>query len=219
MPQAISWIMEFPLCFLGEMMGEINRKNIVTNPNRCHESPLGPSVPHQGSGPEAQLRALCGGALRSWDARPPLAAGSSPCLAIGRLGLAPPPPAPTSARHDSGASQSLLPPSDPTCDPSSFPLGNKTLEALFCTLGRRGTLRSVRGDGEKEHDVHPKNPDPGSHLLWPGIKGFVPFLTAALPHLTTAVHPSMFSHHFIVCQRINKSHPLSPREGCILENC
>lgn len=58
-----------------------------------------------------------------------------------------------------------------------------------------------------------------NHLLWPGIKGSVPFLTTALPHLTTAVHPSMFSHHFIVCQRINKSHPLGPRKGCIPENC
>lgn len=45
MPQAISWIMEFPLCFLGEMMGEINRKNIVTNPSRCHDSLLGPGQP------------------------------------------------------------------------------------------------------------------------------------------------------------------------------
>jgi len=34
MPRAISWIKEFPLCFLGEMKGEINRKNIFTKLSR-----------------------------------------------------------------------------------------------------------------------------------------------------------------------------------------
>lgn len=180
------------------MAGEINRKNTVTNPRR--DSLLGPGIPHHGSGPGVQL--LLFGALRPQDGSFSLAGACTPFL-----------------QHPSkpgGASQT----------PSSFqhhsqpPFSPKPAqEALFRSLGRRRTLRSVRGDGEKEHDVHPQAQTLGVICSGWGSKAPFPFLTAALPHLTPAVHPSMFSHHFIVCQRINKSHPLSPREGCILENC
>lgn len=50
---------------------------------------------------------------------------------------------------------------------------------------------------------------------WLAIKGSVPFLSLALPHLKAAEHPSMFSQHFIVCQRINKSHPRCQKEECL----
>lgn len=66
MPRAISWIMEFPLCFLGE----IKRKNGVANLSRCRMThclaQASPRVPHQGTSPEAQHCALCCGALRCW---------------------------------------------------------------------------------------------------------------------------------------------------------
>lgn len=58
---------------------------------------------------------------------------------------------------------------------------------------------------QKEHDVHSQIQNPGSHLSWPAIKGPVPFLSTALPHLKAAVYPSIYSQHLIVCQRINKT--------------
>lgn len=99
---------------------------------------------------------------------------------------------------------------------SSFFLMLIVLEALLC-LGRRELLQLYGLDRAKEHDVHSKTQNPGNHLHWLVIKGPVPFLSKALPHLKAAVHPSMFSHHFIVCQRINKSHPLCQKEECLLE--
>jgi len=71
----------------------------------------------------------------------------------GRLGLARPAEAGT-AMGASQASQSPPPSFQPDLQPLSSP--KPALEALSCLLGRRGTLRSVRGDGEQEHDVHPK---------------------------------------------------------------
>lgn len=91
MPQASFWILEFPLSFLGEMVGEINRKNIDTTSARRHDSLPGPSQPLSPPRQGPRGSAACSLLRRSEIL------GAS-CLwgwLSGRLGLAPPPPAPT----------------------------------------------------------------------------------------------------------------------------
>lgn len=78
------------MCFLGEMVREINRKNIVPNTSRSHDSLLGPASPcgpHQGSSAEAQLLF----AVELWD----LGMCCREPQAVGELRLAPLPAAPT----------------------------------------------------------------------------------------------------------------------------
>lgn len=70
MPQAISWIMEFPLCVLGEMVGEINRKNIVPNasPAAVMTHCLAPPAPAAPTKAAAQrLSCSLPWGLGSWD--------------------------------------------------------------------------------------------------------------------------------------------------------
>lgn len=155
MPQAISWITEFPLCFLGEMVGEINRKNIVTNPSRCHDSLLGPGQPLHPPPRQQPGGSAAHSLLRCFEIpgrTPQLAAGSPPLPAVGKAGAR----IPSSGTHlgQPGGFPNPPPSFQPHLPSLSFP--QPAWEALFCSLGRRGTLRSVHGDGEKEHDVHPK---------------------------------------------------------------
>lgn len=91
---------------------------------------------------------------------------------------------------------------EPTPHPEPWPDGGFV---LLTRQERNSSIHTQRWRARTQRP--PPSPSPGRHLSWPGIKGSVPFLSTALPHLTTAVHPSMFSHHFIVCQRINKATP------------